>query len=72
MDVPTHSPSGCPTCARRQELDPEGKFAGSGKGAKNVWVFNARRGGAQVPFASCCTPKGFKPERVCASRGSCS
>ncbi|EFN57507.1 hypothetical protein CHLNCDRAFT_143085 [Chlorella variabilis] len=55
-----------------QELDPTGKFAGAGQGAKDVWKWGATRGGRPVPFASCCTPQGFSPDCSCASRGSCS
>ena len=50
-----------------QELDPAGKFASEWEG----WRFNATRGGAVVPFASCCGPQGFLPECQCASRASC-
>ena len=51
-----------------QELDPAGKFSGAGKGARNIWQFNATRGGQPVPFASCCGPQGFLPECQCARR----
>ncbi|KAI7844538.1 hypothetical protein COHA_001896 [Chlorella ohadii] len=50
-----------------QELDPSGKFASEWDG----WRFNATRGSAVVPFASCCSPQGFSAECQCASRGSC-
>ena len=50
-----------------QELDPAGKFASEWEG----WRFIATRGGAVVPFASCCGPQGFLSECQCASRASC-
>jgi hypothetical protein len=49
-------------CAATQ-LDPAGKF----KGESEVWRWNATRGGAQVPFATCCSPQGFSKECRCAS-----
>lgn len=54
------------------ELDPTGKFAGAGQGARNIWSFNAKKGGEAVPLASCCTPQGFSAECECAKRPACS
>ncbi|PSC67957.1 peptidase C69 [Micractinium conductrix] len=36
-----------------EELDPAGKFAGAGAGKFEIWRWNATRGGAEVPLASC-------------------
>lgn len=51
----------------RQDFDPTGKFKSEWDG----WVFNARRGGANVTFASCCTPAGFLAACTCAPRDPC-
>lgn len=74
--LPACLPAGYPStwchfgCAAA-ELDPQGKFAGAGAGARNLWVWNAQRGGKPVPFASCCGPDGFSESCTCAPRGGC-
>ena len=50
-----------------QELDPSSKFASE----SNVWRWSATRGGAAVPFASCCSAAGFSSQCACAPRTSC-
>ena len=53
-------------CAVR-ELDPAGKF----KSVWDGWQWGATRGGAAVPFASCCTAAGFSAGCQCAPRAPC-
>jgi hypothetical protein len=50
-----------------EALDPTRKF----DSGSDVWRWRATRGGAEVPFASCCTPAGFSAACKCASSTVC-